>query len=916
MPPEITSPKSAMMPLLETRFFLPSLPPTWIPRPRLIETLKMGLHFPVILVSAPPGFGKSSILVDFIQGRADLKTGWLSVEPSDGEWSLFFRYLVAAWQRIFPQAGSSALAELNASSSPNREGLVNQLLNDLLAGQEQAGESHALLILDDYHRIETPAIHETVAYLVEHLPLRCHLALITRADPPLPVARWRSRGLLLELRADHLRFSEVEAGRYLNQSMHLSLPEEQVEILQERTEGWIAGLQMAALAIQGLSFQGSADPRLFVRDFGGSNRFVIDYLVEEVVRLQPEEIQQFLLATAFFEQFCSPLCDAVLGTAMPASQRILERLEKANLFLIALDDHRYWFRYHHLFAELLRVRLQQTHPERIPILYRRAAEWFAQNGLWHEAVLVATRYSALTADFEFGADLFEQAILEGGWGFLYSGMQDLIHPFPPGLIQARPLLGLPKTIALFERSQLDGIKPLAHFAAKGIEAMPPFKNQDEILGWAYVIQANIAVLLGDSAWALEASRQVARWIPNHVAANIDAQMQVGIIPYYEGDLNQIDSCWQKALNLSLAHHHIYYIGCCLDSLGRLCCHRGELNRAETLFQRSLAMQVEEPDWSMRWLGAAQRDYSDLLRERNLLDDACQMAAMGLERCETWDRRSGFGLACLHLGRILLARGDLSGANALQVKIDELRRQYTIYPDLEALVAVFHSQLCLAAGDLDQAGRILETCLGSDCCKHELHREWVLAAQANLAVHTGRPVAALDLIQGRLEGAKSTGRGRNWLEMTLITALAKCATGDRPAALLALGEGLEFAQAQGFVRIFIDQGEPMRALLENFRAQNPLTTLSAYGSRILAQFPSRSAADPGVPRKIDGMYETLTRRELEILRLICQGLSNQEIANRLVLSVGTVKSHTHNILGKLDVRDRPQAIAKAVQLGLN
>ncbi len=378
---DLTSQNRFAYPLLATRFFLPPLPVACVPRPRLMERLQQGLHVPLTLISAPPGFGKSALIRQWIHAQQNLNAGWLSLEPSDADFGQFFRYLVAAWQRIFPQVGETALAEWKENASIRKEILLDLLLNDILAGQERSGTGHSLLVLDDYHRIESPEIHETVSYLVEHLPPGCHLALLTRADPSLPVARWRSRGQVLEVRADDLRFTFGEAAEYFNQRLNLGLTGAQIAVLQDRTEGWIVGLQMAALALQGaIASQGTVasqgalltnernDTRAFVDDFGGSNRFVVDYLVEEVVRQQPVEIQQFLLKTALLDQFCGPLCDALLGTR--DSRQMLERLEKANLFLIPLDECRYWFRYHHLFADLLRVRLRQTDPEQVPVLYR------------------------------------------------------------------------------------------------------------------------------------------------------------------------------------------------------------------------------------------------------------------------------------------------------------------------------------------------------------------------------------------------------------------------------------------------------------------------------------------------------------------------------------------------------------------
>jgi LuxR family transcriptional regulator, maltose regulon positive regulatory protein len=894
-------------PLLATRFFMPRLPAACVPRPRLMNHLEKIMQVPVVLVSAPPGFGKSSLLSEWIHNRAGLHIAWLSLESSDQDWGLFFRYLIAAWQHIFPKAGEAALAEMNAFPSQAKEALTNMLLNDLLAGQDSTGADHSVLVLDDYHLIDSAAIHDSVAYLIEHLPPFCHLVLLTRSNPPLPVARWRSRGQILEVRADDLRFTADEAAEYLNQTMQLQLNTEQIEILQARTEGWIVGLQMAAL-----SMQGRKDVREFVHDFGGSNRFVIDYLVEEVLNRQSDEVQQFLLTTAPLERFCSSLCDAMLDVPAPYSQSILETLEKANLFLIPLDDHRHWFRYHHLFGDLLCVRVQQNGAELLPALYRRATVWLSQNGLWHDAI----RYAILAKDFELGANLFEQAIRTGGRSFLWeSGIRTLIEPFPGPLVQTRPLLSWAKAIGMLESSQLAGIEPLVRYAEKGIRSAQTFKGQDEILGWMYVVQSNIASLLGDSAWIIEASRQVALLIPDNAEANADALFHVGNVYYYEGDLNQTDACWQGALALSQANGYTLGMLFTLANLGRLCAHKGDLKRAEEYFERALVLSAEAQNIYLRWIGSVQRDTSDVLRERNYLAEAHTLMTASLALCEKWESISGTGLGYLHLGRILLAEGDFQGAATLLQKAEELCRAHTVYPDLETLVQVFHARLDLAMGQADQAWQVLEKCLKSPCCHHELHREWVLIAQARVLQHTRRPTEALALLAGRLESAKEKGRGRNWLEISLLTALALKAIGDPQQAGLVLKEGLVYAQNQGFRRIFVDEGEPMRELLEEFRVLFPQTQLSDFVGEILAIYPALSVAENIPSTKVKGLFEPLSGREMEILRLLSQGFSNAEIAARLVLSVGTVKTHIHNIYGKLGVRDRPQAIAKAGLLGL-
>ena len=352
------------------------------------------------------------------------------------------------------------------------------------------------------------------------------------------------------------------------------------------------------------------------------------------------------------------------GPGCPLFQSILETLEKANLFLIPLDDRGHWFRYHHLFGDLLRVRVQQKSPERLPALYRRAAAWFAENGLWHEAIRCAVQ----AKDFELGANLFEQAIRTGGRSFIWeSGIRTLIEPFPEPLVQTRPLLSWAKAIGMLKSSQLAGIEPWVRYAEEGIRSAPPFKGQDEILGWIYVIEGNIASLLGDSAWIIEASRQVALLIPDNAEANADALFHVGNVYYFEGDLHQTDACWQQALDLSQANGYTLGMLFTLANLGRLCAHKGDLKRAEDYFERALHLSAEAQNRYLRWIGSVQRDASDVLRERNDLAEAHALMTASLALCEKWETISGKGLGYLHMGRILLAEGDIAGAATLPAK---------------------------------------------------------------------------------------------------------------------------------------------------------------------------------------------------------------------------------------------------------
>lgn len=893
---------TASMPLLATRFYPPPLTAHWVRRQRLLERLDQCLHVPVTLISAPAGFGKSTLLSEWIRTQSAVQTSWLSLEVGDNHWSRFFHYLTAALQKIVPQAGESALNEVGATpASP--EASLTLLLNDLsTALSVSAHQANALLVLDDVHLIDSPTVHTGLTFLCEHLPPQLHLALLTRSDPSLPLPRWRSRGQLLELRSDHLRFTAEEAAGFLRAATGMDLTPETTARLDERTEGWIAGLQMAALSIQRHS-----DPEAFVRAFSGSHRYVLDYLAEEVLQCQTESTQQFLLQTSLLERMNSSLCAALLASeTVESAQTMLECLERENLFIIPLDDDRHYYRYHHLFADLLRVKLTQTWPDHIPTLHHRAANWYVEQECWEDAI----RHALMANDPEYAADLFERAILNRRLSFLFNGITSLIRQFPEALIQRRPLVTLGKAISLIEHSQLEGIVPLLRNIERSLQENSTLPGWQTMMGVVYTVQAMAAVLLGDISWTLEASQKTIALLPENTKEHVSGLDQLGNAYFLIGEFHKVDEVLTRGIDISHRFGNKSASLVCTSDLARLRHHKGELSSAEELFHNVLKLASLYGNRYLRWTGAAQRDYSDLLRERNQLAEARQMMNEAISICERHDWISGQELAYIHLGRILLTQGDLPGAD--EALSHAKRSCAAFFPGLLPILRVFETQLLLARDQPETALQALEACAAEPWWRFDLLREWVDIAKARCLLHLGRAAAAENLISHRRDAAQTAGRGRNWLEITLLLSLAKAAQRERAPGLALLEEALVFAQAQGFVRIFVDEGNSMQALLQEFRSQFPKSSLRSWVDSLVAAFPGTfTGRQP--PR--GNLIEPLSARELEVLRLLCEGLSNQEIAARLFLSVGTVKAHIHNIFGKLGVRDRPQAIAQARKLEL-
>lgn len=897
-------PSAGSTPLLATRFYMPRLATHQVTRRRLLERLDQCLHIPVTLISAPAGFGKSSLLSEWIQTRSDLRASWLSLESGDNDWTRFFHYLTAALQKLFPKIGESSLQDRGtAQIAP--EASLTVLLNDLsIALSPPESPTDTLLVLDDFHHIDSHTVQTGLTFFCEHLPPRFHLAILTRSDPLMPLPLWRSRHQLLELRSDELRFTTEEATAFLQTAVDLDLTRENIVRLNDRTEGWIAGLQMAALSIQGCS-----DPQAFVHSFRGSHRYVLDYLVEEVLQRQPDKVQQFLLETSLLDWMNASLCAALFDSAtVDSAQGMLEYLERNNLFIVPLDDDRYCYRYHHLFADLLRVKLAQAHSDRIPTLHHRAANWLADQALWEEAI----QHAFLAKDVDYAADLFERAVIHKRSEFLFSGIASLVEQFPEAFALRCPLIALGKAVVMYQQSRLEGAIPLLRIAEQGVRENRTVEARQPLLGTIYLILSSVASLLGNMSLLVETSKHASAALSESEDIYASIQIQAGLVYYFSGEFNRVDETWMRALEVYSKSGQTYLTLQCMTNLVSVRQHKGELHSVESLVQQIQDLAAPHGDRYLRAIGAAQREYSDVLRERNRLEEAHRVIQEAIALCERHGMISSQGMGYIHLGRILLAQGNRMGAEKSLQHARRLAATHTLYPDLLCTLHIFEIELMLADGQLEAALLISEACTAEPWWQHDILREWIEIARARCVLHLGRAAEAEALIAPRRDAAQKAGRGRNWLTMTLLISLAKATQGEQSSALALLKEALRFAQAQGFLRIFVDEGEPMRGLLARFHVKFPRSPFRGYVERVLAAFPAKLSG-PGLPE--DNLIKQLSAREMEVLHLLCEGLSNQEIAAKLFLSVGTIKTHIHNIFGKLGVRDRPQAIAQARRLQL-
>jgi len=944
-------------PLLQTKLHIPLVRPGLVPRPRLIERLNAtlvldnkyrGLHRKLTLISAPAGFGKTTLVADWLtnlrftipdsgskaddvsiqnrQSQIQNRATWLSLDKGDNDPARFWAYFVAALQAVEPTVGGGTLGAFQAPQPPPLEAVLTALINGIATIPDPF-----ILVLDDYHLITAQPIHDGLAFLLDHLPPNLHLVLATRADPPLPLPRLRIRGELTELRVADLRFTPQEVTAFLNEVMGLGLSAEDVAALEARTEGWVAGLQAAALSLQGREHTTS-----FVQAFTGSHRFVLDYLIEEVFHRQPHHVQTFLLQTAILDRLTAPLCDAVVGigdwildigdhiqypTSNIQSQTILEYLESSNLFLVPLDDRREWYRYHRLFADLLRARLQQTQSSRMPGLHRRAAEWYEQNGLMAEAV----GHTLAAGDLEEAARLVEQIAPATLWAHgEVATFLGWLEPLPEEVMRARPRLALYHAWALLTTVPLDGVEERLRDVERALgeakEAVVSAAERQSMSGEVAVIRAMIANFQGDEPRTIALCHQALARVPEEdlflrstIAGNL------GGAYLKSGDLIAAGHALAEASRLSQAAGNTFTALIALSYLADTQAMRGQLHGAAQTYRQALALAAEQG--GQQWVGTALAHVGlgELLREWNDLDGATRHLMAGIELGERQgDVIVGPGLqvmldGTIALARVYQARGDVDGALEVLRQAEGWARKHE--PLQIARVAAARAWLWAAQGDLAPAARWAQAC-GLSVDDEPSHlRESEYLTLARVLVAQGRPDEAMTLLNRLLQAAEAAERTRSAIEILALQALAAQAQGIAAQAQTALGRALSLAEPEGYVRTFVDAGAPMARLLRQAASRG---TATKYVRELLTLFDAsehgRVGMRPPYPHA-QPLIEPLSPRELEVLRLIADGSSNREIAAELFIAITTVKKHVSNILGKLGVSSRTQAIARARELGL-
>jgi len=896
--------------LLTTKFHPPRPRSRLIARTHLTSRLQQGMEHGLTLLSAPAGFGKTTLLAQWL-AEISMPVAWLSLDPEDNDPVRFLTYFTAALQARLPQLGVTRFRLLEVAPSTPLESVFMVLTTDLVSRPT----TDFALVLDDYHVITLPAIHHALTFLVEHLPPQMHLVLASRSDPPFPLARMRARGQLVEVRTDTLRLDETEVGTFLRVVSGLDLPSEAIVALERRTEGWIAGLQLAAL-----SLQGRTDIPAFLAAFTGSHRFVLDYLSEEVLARQSASIQSFLLRTSILDRLCGSLCEAVTGEV--GGQAMLEALERANLFVVPLDEERRWYRYHHLFAELLKSRLEQAEPALLPDLHRRASAWYERQGLLLEAV----QHALSARDVELAARFMEQVaplLMAQGRP---RPLLDWLTALPDSLVRARPHLCVWYAAALHVINQVEEAEARVQDAQRALSADTSPEEVAVIQGGSANIRANIARYSGDLPRYLTLAQQgLDVWPETAIpATRAVLVMQVAHTFLVSGEMTPVAEQQVRAavtLTAASGYRLIYFRS--LTLLARLHLLQGRLRAAATIYEEAGQITSGEIFQALTTRSIYCFGLGDLWREWNRLDEAERLLVRGLE--EVRGAISCFAdevlFGHLTLARLLQARGQSDRAIAtLDAFLQEadLRR---FVPQLKATAAAVRAHIELAQGNMQAALAWVQTS-GLSVDDVELpylrEREYLTLARVRIAEGHENPAGsslpdALRLLNRLLEDAQAQARVSSALEILVLQALALRAQKELQGALATLKQALALAEPEGYTRLFVDEGAPMRDLLRQALSRG---IAPHYITRLLAVFgESEKGAEVSSPSPPGSLVEPLTKRECEVLHWLSEGASNREIAERLIVSTGTIKKHISNICGKLGVQSRTQAIARARTLNL-
>ena len=905
-------------PILATKLYIPPSPQKVVARSRLVERLNEGFSLgrKLTLISAPAGFGKSTLVSEWI-ASCGRPAAWLSLDESDNSPARFLIYIIGALQTISPNLGAEILDALQSPQAPSIDSILTALLNEITTIPNDF-----IFVLDDYHLTDSKSVDDTLTFLIEHLPLQMHLVITTREDPVLPIPRLRARNQLVEVRAADLRFTPSEATEFLNQMMNLSLSVEEVTALESRTEGWIAGLQLAAL-----SMKGQQDVHGFIQSFAGDHRYIVDYLVEEVLQRQSETVRNFLLQTSILERLNGPLCDAV--TAQPGSNARLESLQRGNLFLIPLDDQRNWYRYHHLFADVLRMRLMAEQPDLVSALHQRASEWYEQNGFTADAI----RHALEAKNFDRAANLIEQAVPEARRNRQETTLLDWLKALPDEVLEHRPVLSVHYAGTLLQLGQLDGVEKRLQQGERWLnipsdtKVQPVYAEEEDFRrmpGLVSMYHAAIALIHADVTNTMKHARQVlkfAREDDDLLRGSVSSLL--GLAFWASGDLTTAYEMFSTGMT------HLLKIGFIPDVIGgsvtlaELRITQGCLREAMSIYERGLQLATKQGAPALRGAADMHVGMSELYREYNDLNAAEKHLLKSKELGELNGLPKNpyrWRVATAHL---LETRGEWDDALDL---LDEAEKLYVgdFSPNVRPTLAL-KARVWIRQGELERALDWARERKLSIAEEPSYLREFeqitfvrILLAQSQSDHSDNLLDDAIGFLSRLLKAADEGGRVGSVIEILILQALAHQMREDVPAALSALERALKLAEPENYIRIFVNEGAAMAALLREVAARKIMP--EDYTGSLLSAFEAeRKGLDVETPLFVapvsGSLIEALSQRELDILRLFKTELSGPEIAQELVIALSTVRTHTKSIYSKLNVNSRRAAVKRAIELGL-
>lgn len=880
--------------LLTTKLYFPTIRHNWVSRPRLVRRLKKDLSGPLTLIAAPAGYGKTALMSEWHDtAGSQIPVAWISLDANDNYLTRFWFYLISALDAIQPDMVTDPLVMLETPQMPSIESLLTLLINDIFTFSIDL-----ILALDDLHVITDPEIFQSLNFLLEHMPPNLHLVLLTRADPPLTLSRLRAKGQLAEIRAHELRFSVEETTEFLNEVMKLKLSADEIVSLEARTEGWIAGLQLAALSIQG-----QEDAANIISTFGGGSHYIVDFLVEEVLNRQPEHIRKFLLQTSILERLSGPLCAMVSGQTNTTAT--LQLLEQNNLFVFPLDGESYWYRYHQLFADVMRNRLRQKYPDQLPELHNRAAKWLEKNSFLSEAI----QHTINAKNYEYTARLIEQYavfLLQRGELKTLLKLIDSIESF----IQTHPWLAIYRAWALTYTGQLEQVEKMLQTAERYLSQQEISKDSMNLEGNIAAIRAYNAAINAEAVKTIGFARQALDSLPeNNVSIRSIVSFIEGGAHLLNNDIAKALDAWEMAERGGKLTSNLYLAVSAVSAQADIITGQGKLHHAMRKYNEALQLATRADGRLLPIAARALAGLGSVYYEWNDLEVASQHAQQCIKLSQLWGNPDTWIAGYVLLARIQLAQGDLSGAEQAIQEAETLKESHDLRPGSARRIDSALISLWLAQGKLDRArGWIMD--------KGIIHDDRATIRDTRDCIGFSRILLAqskydevLETVRRHLEMIENSEHCGQTIDLLLIQALAFQAKGEDSQAYEILQRALNLAESEGYVRLFIDHGERLGVLLQKASAH---PTCPQYAFKLLSRFNNPPSGTMGTQQLV---YDQLSAREKEVLELIARGKTNQEIADELVIALGTVKRHVYNIYSKLGVKSRTECLAQARELHL-